>query len=690
MAPTPRHAVKCSGSSSRSHDRGGALGVSLAMTRALVVALALSFATTAAAQDATTAGAVTTPHPTLEHISIDWAIEGDDDEDGVVTVRFREQGSGTWRVGHPLFRVPAGSNEGFSWTNRHSGSLFGLTPGTTYEIELTLADPDGGDATETVTASTRPVPTIPDDATEIAVTPDTFSDALSGAGPGDVLVLGAGTYASFTVGNDGSEGAPIVVRGSDAADVIIDGEVRMDGRSDVWLMDLTVRGQIKFNNGTRIVVQGCRIETGGDGIVSFADGTSDGYFADNTIVGPTVWGESALGASGDNLGEGIAVTGPGNVIAHNRVEGFRDCVSLLEDSGANEQVSVDIIGNDLHQCADDAIEADFAMGNVRVLRNRSSSSFIAWSSQPGLGGPTWFVRNVVFGNVFQVFKPNRSSLGDVLYHNTVVKQGDAFGVYTGDEWGRATTRNNIFIGGPEATEVNGFSTGEGRILQVASLDTATSSFDYDGFGSELGRFDGRFGAVAFDGLGELRAMTTEANAVQVGVSTFAASFTFPSTLFPPVEAADLRLAEGSAAVDVGVALPNINDGFAGAAPDLGAYELGSALPPYGPRTGAPVCGNGAVETGEECDDGGTTSGDGCSADCRVETTPGEDGGVTEDGGSGGSDGGSDGDGGSRDDGGTSDGDGCGCSTSSAPSSAFTALLVFALLGRRRNPRGSQR
>src|SRR5262249_5430343 len=34
---------------------------------------------------------------------------------------------------------------------------------------------------------------------------------------------------------------------------------------------------------------------------------------------------------------------------------------------------------------------------------------------------------------------------------------------------------------------------------------------------------------------------------------------------------------------------------------------------------APVCGNGAVESGEDCDDGNTTSGDGCSATCRIES-----------------------------------------------------------------------
>ena len=45
----------------------------------------------------------------------------------------------------------------------------------------------------------------------------------------------------------------------------------------------------------------------------------------------------------------------------------------------------------------------------------------------------------------------------------------------------------------------------------------------------------------------------------------------------------LTLKEGCNAVDAGALLPNINDDFAGQAPDLGALERGKPLPHYGPR-----------------------------------------------------------------------------------------------------------
>ena len=40
---------------------------------------------------------------------------------------------------------------------------------------------------------------------------------------------------------------------------------------------------------------------------------------------------------------------------------------------------------------------------------------------------------------------------------------------------------------------------------------------------------------------------------------------------------DFRLRPGSAAVDKGTALPNVTEGFAGRAPDLGALEVGAVF-----------------------------------------------------------------------------------------------------------------
>jgi hypothetical protein len=47
---------------------------------------------------------------------------------------------------------------------------------------------------------------------------------------------------------------------------------------------------------------------------------------------------------------------------------------------------------------------------------------------------------------------------------------------------------------------------------------------------------------------------------------------------------DLTLKPGSIAIDAGKVIPNVTDGYTGAAPDLGAYEVGAPIPHYGPRT----------------------------------------------------------------------------------------------------------
>lgn len=532
----------------------------------------------------TVPGTPASPYPTIQHLSIDWPISGDNDEDGVVSVRYRKAGSANWTQGMNLFRVAGGSNQGFSWGNKQSGSLFKLDADTEYEIELTLSDPDNGaPVQETLFAKTRAVPQAAVSATQTAVTPSTLSAALSAARAGDVLVLGNGSYPGFTVGRSGTPGNPIVIRGISKGGVVINGDVRIDGRHDVYLETLTVNGMVKFNSSENIVVRGTAINTSGSGIVAQGSGTINSYIVDNIVLGSTTWGNNTVGNNGSNVGEGIEITGPGNVVAYNYVKGFRDAISLMEDDEAVNQVSFDIYNNDIEIGADDGIEADFAMGNVRVLNNRITNSYVGLSSQPGLGGPTYFIGNVMYNVVLTPFKLHRGSVGDVALHNTVVKGGDAFGVFTDDAWSKAWFRNNIFIGGAVTGSVGPYGIGNGKVADLRAA-SSTCSFDYDGFGSiNTGSFTGRIGSTSFSSLSAMQANTTEAHALTVDLDIFAASVAFPSTVFPIRAIPDLRLKAGANVVDAGVVIPNINDGYSGAAPDLGAYEQGAALPVYGPR-----------------------------------------------------------------------------------------------------------
>ena len=151
----------------------------------------------ASAQNATTAGDVTTPYPTIIHLAVEWKIRGDDNLNGVVTVQFREKGQWRWREALPLRRVPAGKSRGthpiFSWENKHSGSLFDLKPDTEYEIKLKLNDPDGGSAEKIVTARTRPVPKVPAGASSLQAKPGSIPTAQAG----QIVLLMPGNYGQF-------------------------------------------------------------------------------------------------------------------------------------------------------------------------------------------------------------------------------------------------------------------------------------------------------------------------------------------------------------------------------------------------------------------------------------------------------------------------------------------------------------
>jgi len=546
-----------------------------------------------AAQDATTPGEVTIPYPTVTNLAVEWKIAGDDNLNGVVTVTYRRVGDQTWREAMPLRRIPAGTSGNrtrptFDWENKHSGSIFDLRPTTEYEIRLELRDPDGGAAERTVRARTRGIPKPAPDAVVKKVNPRTFKEAAAGAEPGDILELSPGYYDTFTATRDGAPGKPIVIRG-DASQVIQStfDSVSLRDRKCIILEKVTVNGSVDLLGAEEIAVRRCTVNAQYGIIAKRKPGARNCYIADNTVTYIMPWvaegmGSGSIYGGAANVGEGIEMTGPGNVICYNRVKGYRDCISTMEDQSAWDQVSIDIYNNDIYTGADDGIEADFCMGNCRIMRNRLTNCFMGLSSQPGLGGPAYFIRNAMYNLIEAPFKLERHSVGNVFLHNTVVKVGDGLRVPHGpNAYSHTIFRNNLCIGGAGGGKFGRYSSGAGRALYTPETDP-TNDFDYDGVGTYGTAFAGQIGKLFFSSFEELRRLTTEKHAVLVDMSVFE-GVEFPNPPVPERKPPDLRLRPGCAAVDAGIRIPNVNDGYTGVAPDLGAYELGREVPHYGPR-----------------------------------------------------------------------------------------------------------
>lgn len=557
------------------------------MHRIVCAALLLASAC-ALAENATTPGEVTSPYPTIVHLAIDWKIAGDDNLNAACAVRFRETGAKDWREGLPLRRVPAGKSQGttpiFSWENRLSGSLFDLKPNTEYEIELKLSDPDGGSAEKTLKASTRAVPRATANAPVKPCAPDTFTEGL----PGEIVELAAGNYGEVYIRKDGEPGKPIVYRSADGKAVFE--QIVLNDRKYIHLEGLSIVNKkeegaskgIKLIGSEGCVVRRCRIEAVYGIWCTGKPGAKNCYIADNTFLGPTKWSNEAMGASGKNLGEGVQITGPGNVVCFNTFSGFRDCLSHMEDSGTFEQVCNDFYNNDIYLGLDDGIEADFAMGNCRIVRNRLTNCFVGLSSQPGLGGPTYFIRNVMYNLTYAPFKLHRFSQGDVILHNTVVKPGDGMACFSGAPFDHALLRNNLCIGGPPGAEKwGGYGGGSGRAAGI-SAHGPHCDFDYDALGTFQTPFGGQIAAQRFSSLEEMRKGPFEKNGVKVEMSVFK-DVAFPEKPETEYKPPDLRPVPGSVVVDAALRLPNINDDCLGAGPDIGAYEAGQEMPHYGPR-----------------------------------------------------------------------------------------------------------
>jgi hypothetical protein len=451
--------------------------------------------------------------------------------------------------------------------------------------------------------------------------------------PGDVVLVHAGLYkadrlnyvdplatpfdGTYVLTAKGTPDRPIVIRGAG------DGEVIFDGNGCFRLFDvmaadyhifegLTIRNtDIAFYAGLKdvlgsrgLTVRNCRIEDVGIGVNSQYAGSTNFYIADNIFLGrddrhrvvgwsnPDIYGAHPLKSY-----YGVKVYGSGHVICHNAVAFFHDGISICTH-GSPEQdqqlkaVAIDIYNNDIHVTGDDFIEADGGVHNIRVMRNRGiNAAHTGLSAQPVFGGPAYFIRNIVY-HAPVALKFMAKPAGLLVYHNTIISENRNSQTYS-----NAHFRNNLFLG----------TDAEGQAISVFPNATSYSTYDYDGFRPNRG-VAGQYIWIApltgqlrnyeitakngqsFKTLAELAAATgQEAHGLEVDYDIF-------ENLRPPdparrhsvyyAEDLDFTLRRGGKAVDAGVRLSNVNDNFAGRAPDLGAWEVGKPVPVYGPRPGS--------------------------------------------------------------------------------------------------------
>jgi MYXO-CTERM domain-containing protein len=644
------------------------------LTLALVIVLAASGA--ARADNILRVGTIQMDRPTLTSLGVQVLITNDDNFNSHISVRYKVAGTNTYRDALPLWRVHPENVVGRTVQPQFAGSIFGLRPGTTYNIELHAVDPEGTDLTMVVNGTTRSVPVAspPSPHMVTVTTAAELQTALDAAQAGDVITLAAGTYAgNFNIHASGTEANPIVIRGASQANVILDGQnctacnvLEVYGSFN-HVENLTIRNAsraLRFQGQTaqgnvvrRVLIQDVVL-----GIGSQPD-QLDFYICDNVLVGRLQWPltyatDNPMGQHAND--DGIHVEGFGHVICHNTISGFGDAMKT-EQVGAR---AVDFYGNDVLFTYDNGIELDTSEGNTRALYNRFTNTYATLSFQPIFGGPAYAIRNVLVNVANEQLKfhslgGTEEPSGMLVYHNTFVSPAppDALDLQTTATSHHFVLENNLVIGPASASRVVDW---EGPVDD--------GLFDYNGYlGSGSFRWNIGGSLMNFADFAAVQAAGLETHGVLLTQSPFAATIVPPPDYTTKLDPADVSLAAGSGAVDKGIVLANINDGFKGAAPDLGALEVGCAVPIYGPRP------DGTDETNEPM-----------PFDCSNSTGTGGSGGGT--GGSGGTGTGGAGGSGTGGAGGAGTGStegGCGCHVGGRPAAPALLLIAIYFLARRK-------
>jgi hypothetical protein len=612
-------------------------------------------------------------------------VSGDANANATATLEWRAAG-GSFAPAPPLERID---------TAQFAGSLFGLSPGTSYEVRVAVADPDGVAGSPVTTAFATRADALAEPTLRTLYVSPSGDDGNPGTSPGaplrtiqraadlvqagDLVLIQPGVYReSVTVLASGTAAQPIVFRGSASGAVLDGGDAAIaagvawtpggggtwsrvtgfatghvvtdagrlyrysslaalqalaagspgglyfdgatlylkfadssapsahvvhvarledgfvvDGQAHVRIENLEIRhyGSGDYGKGVYLryasdcAVRSCRIHEVGSAGIWVKGG--DRHLLENDEIWDTSilnwpWPETK-GSSAEN--NAIVFTddvGRGHVVRRNTVHGtfngIAPCGSAMPPSGVTNET--DVYENVLYQHTDDAFEPEGYCANLRFWGNRIQDVHMAFAVAPAAPGPLYLVRNVAWrigntrtsqvdGYTASALKINSgyaTAVGPLLvYHNTFLTDAPSTDAVALLNPGYSTfirARNNVIAGTRYAID---------KVNPVAWSGDGDDLYTTDA--SRLVWWMGK----RYDTLAAFRAATAqELN----GISA-------PPRLAAPASG-DFTPQAGSSLVDAGVALPGINDSYAGARPDIGAVEWTGPPPALSFRT-LPPC-----------------------------------------------------------------------------------------------------
>jgi hypothetical protein len=451
-----------------------------------------------------------------------------------------------------------------------------------------------------------------------------------------------GTYYLF---GNGTPDEPIVIKAAGDGDVIFDGRgnfnlFNVQKANYNYFEGITFRNtEIAIQAGLQMIagasgltVKHCRFENINLGIVTSYSGSRDFTITDNVFIGRDD-PNHLQGWNGDfwlqfNGVEGqefpaklrsytaVRVYGGGHVVAYNYVANFHDGIDVEtygNPDGSDavhgpfypprkdwdvRPVAIDFYNNLLTNFHDNAIEIDGSMHNIRVMRNLMlNSASHPFCNQPAMGGPVYWIRNVAYNAPFGVTRMSSGAAGVVFLNNTM------FSEFVAPTSGNLHLANNLILGqnaNPEVFAVHTFTNySESDYNGFRPSPASKNSFQWTSppwgtvqdYHDLLETMDARtlvtrdyptLAAYSADAHQDQHSVLVDYDAFERVRPLDAKDVRTVQKLYK-MEDLDFRLKAGSAPVDKGKVIPQVTDGYAGAAPDLGAVELGQPLPHYGPR-----------------------------------------------------------------------------------------------------------